>query len=526
MSVANNSERGNRYNMPYQLAVLQLLDQINNSISVIPGIDYETRTTMYQATADGAGYSTGNIIVRYDIIDVATSTVISTVWFNQTTQATIAAPAPGNLTPYTPGGNVTVTNPFNLEATQQLIKTNTDNLQIFRNSLIDSFGRFRTSSPTTSFDSKMIADNQPLYWDDQQTSGAGTTSTYNANQASVTLGVGASTAGTRVRQTFRRFTYQPGKSQLIFLTGTFNAAATGITRRIGYFDNSNGLFFQQTSAGMSVVQRSFTSGVAVNTTVLQSSWNIDRMDGTGSSGINLDFTYALIMFIEFEWLGVGNSKFGFVVNNNLYYCHQFFNSNTLPIVYMSTPNLPLRYEISNDGTGVASTLVQICSTVISEGGEKDTGSIFGLTRGSTPITTLNNSNIYPIISIRLKSTHLGSAVRVAITNVVCTTNSTFNWYLLLNPVVTGTALNFTNVPNTSIEADVSSTNATTVSGGTVLATGTSLQTNNSNVEAFLPNDFILGSNIAGTSDIVVLAIQRATGTTETFYASLDIKDFQ
>lgn len=123
MSVGNLKDNGNKgSNFPYQLAVLKLLEEISNGItSIIPGIDYETRTTMYQATANGPGYSTNDIIIRYDIINVATSTVVSTLWFNQNTQTTIAAPAPGNLTPYTPGGSVTVSNPFNLEATQLLV---------------------------------------------------------------------------------------------------------------------------------------------------------------------------------------------------------------------------------------------------------------------------------------------------------------------------------------------------------------------------------------------------------------------
>lgn len=111
MSVGNLRDQGNKgNNFPYQLAVLKLLDAINTSVSAIPGTDYETRTTTYQAIAAGAGYSIGDIIVRYDIIDVATSTIISTIWFNQTTQAVIAAPAPAALTPYLPPGNVTVNN--------------------------------------------------------------------------------------------------------------------------------------------------------------------------------------------------------------------------------------------------------------------------------------------------------------------------------------------------------------------------------------------------------------------------------
>lgn len=122
MSIGNLKDQGNKgNNFPYQLAVLKLLDQINSSITALPGVDYETRTTTYQATAAGPGYSIGDILVRYDIINVNTGLVATTVWFNQTTQAVIVAPAPGNITPYLPPGNVTVTNPFNLEATQLLV---------------------------------------------------------------------------------------------------------------------------------------------------------------------------------------------------------------------------------------------------------------------------------------------------------------------------------------------------------------------------------------------------------------------
>lgn len=111
MSVGNTKTNGNKgNNYPFQLAVLQLLDQINASIGALPGVDYETRTTMYQATANGPGYSIGDIIIRYDIIDVATSTLSATIWFNQTTQTAIAAPAPANITPVSAPSSVTVIN--------------------------------------------------------------------------------------------------------------------------------------------------------------------------------------------------------------------------------------------------------------------------------------------------------------------------------------------------------------------------------------------------------------------------------
>jgi len=114
MSIGNLKDQGNKgNNFPYQLKTLQLLGAINASISALPGVDYETRTTTYQATCTicGPGYSTDDIIVRYDIIDVATSTLSATVWFNQTLQTTITpAPLPGDLTPISAPSGVTVLN--------------------------------------------------------------------------------------------------------------------------------------------------------------------------------------------------------------------------------------------------------------------------------------------------------------------------------------------------------------------------------------------------------------------------------
>jgi len=392
------------------------------------------------------------------------------------------------------------------------------------NGTFDAFYRQRFSEPFTIFDNKQINDNQPLFWDDQLVSGSGGASTYNTNQASTTLSVALNTAAVRVRQTFKHFNYQPGKSQLIILTRIFGAAGTGIKRKSGVFTSSNGMFFDQQSDGMGVTTRTFTSGSAVDTRVLQANWNIDKMDGTGASGITLDFTKAQICFMDFEWLGVGTQRWGWFVGGRPYYCHEVHNSNASTLVYMSTPNLPIRDEIENTGTGAAVGFTQICSTVVSEGGVTETGFPFGLTRGATALTTNNNSSIYPLIAVRLKSGYLGSKISFSDFNIVCTSTAAYNYYWILNPTVVGTALNFVDVTNSSIQADVATTSATTLTGGTVIHAGTGQATNDSSTADILNSDFTLGSTIAGVSDILVLAVQRVTGTTETFYGSVNIKD--
>ena len=113
MSVGNLKDKGNKgNNFPYQLKTLQLLDAINQSISALPGVDYETRTSTYEATVTvPTQYNQGDIIVRYDIIDVAAGTLLTTIWFNQTLQTTLLIPPlPANLTPISAPSGVTVLN--------------------------------------------------------------------------------------------------------------------------------------------------------------------------------------------------------------------------------------------------------------------------------------------------------------------------------------------------------------------------------------------------------------------------------
>ena len=149
--------------------------------------------------------------------------------------------------------------------------------------LVDAFNRLRVANPITLFDSKQIHDNKPLFWDDQEVSGSGTSSTYNTNQASSTIAVSNLTAGKRVRQTRQRFNYQPGKSQLVMFTGNAVSMDTGITKEVGYFDDNNGLFFRITATDAAVVVRTNTSGSPVDTVVPRSSWNGDKLDGNGPS---------------------------------------------------------------------------------------------------------------------------------------------------------------------------------------------------------------------------------------------------
>jgi hypothetical protein len=369
----------------------------------------------------------------------------------------------------------------------------------------DAFGRLRVSNLTTVFSSKQLDDNQPLFWDDQETSGGGTSSTYNANQASSTLAVSATTAGTRVRQSFQKFNYQPGKSQLILMTGVLGAPASGITERIGYFDESNGLFFECKDSTVGVVTRTKTSGTAVDAKVNQSAWNLDTMDGNGPSKITLDFTKTQIFIIDFEWLGVGRVRMGFFNGGNPVYCHEFLNDNSLDKVYMSTPNLPLRYEIGNDGTGPAASLVHICASVSSEGGVDRNGILRHV--DSAPISGLATTVNYAVLGLRHKSTHLDISILLETLSLIATSqNDQAHWSFILNPTVAGT-FTYGDVTNSAAQiAQGAVTN--TITGGTEIDGGY-FNTAQPSTIAIL-NALRLGAKIDGTPDEIVVLVRPIT----------------
>ena len=376
----------------------------------------------------------------------------------------------------------------------------------------DTFGRFRTSQPVTIFDSKQLYDDLPLLYDDQEVSGGGTTSTHSPARASVAMGVSASTAGKRVRQTFRRFNYQPGKSQLAFFTAVLGDGGDGIAARVGLFDDSDGAFFYIDGDTVGVGIRSSVSGSPVDTLVTQEEWAIDNLDGSGAArGRNnslykLDPSKAQILVIDYEWLGVGFVRFGFVIDGNIIYVHQMNHANIIDSVYMSTPNLPVRYEIENDGTGGAATLEHICTTVISEGGQESTGITYYVSTEGTHLDANAVDTLYAGVGLRLKSTHLSATVIPEYVSVLTETSDDVEWCLVMNPTVAGTFA-FVDQANAPVQVALGAT-ANTVTGGTKIAGGWLAAGNTAGaVTESLDTELLLGSAIDGTPDELVLCIR-------------------
>lgn len=388
----------------------------------------------------------------------------------------------------------------------------------------DSFGRLRISSPLTLFDSSHRFDDNDL-WSTDAVSGG--TAVFNSYQGLVDLSVTAASGSSVIRETIKVFAYQPGKSLLVMSTFVMSPAKTGLTQRIGYYGANNGFYLEQADNTVSFVKRSIVTGSVVNTPVAQANWNGDKLDGTGPSGITLDLTKAQILWMDLEWLGVGSVRMGFVIDGQFILCHTFQHANIITSTYITTASLPLRYEIFNTaGTTGSSTLKQICSTVISEGGYELRGAQLSAgTSITAPRTFAVAGTYYPVVAIRLKSTRLDAIViATAISLIGLGNGKNYQWRVVNGGVTTSGGSWLTAAADSSVEYNITATSAT---GGRVLASGFVNSSNQGSPsinilkEALFANQ-LERNGLTGTPyEIVIEMAIDTTGGTLGAYASID-----
>ena len=336
----------------------------------------------------------------------------------------------------------------------------------------DAFGRTRVSNPLTLFDSSHRYRDNNLW--DSLIVGTGSTVGFVTAQGLINIGIGTTSGSSVVRETTKVFSYQPGKSLLVLNTFVMNSPKENLRQRVGYFGADNGIYLQTSGIGstsISFVERSLSTGT--ETVVPQTEWNIDKLDGTGVSGYTLDISKAQILYMDIEWLGLGTVRVGFVIDGNFVHCHSFHHANIIQSTYITTASLPLRYEIATTGiTTSSSTLTQVCSTVISEGGYE----LRGLQQAvNTPITAPVDlptpaGTYYPVLSIRLKSSpnRLDAIVILTALSLMGTGNGPeYNWQVRASATTTGGTWVSAGV-DSAVEYKI---DGGAVSGGRILASG-------------------------------------------------------
>jgi hypothetical protein len=332
--------------------------------------------------------------------------------------------------------------------------------------LVDAFGRLRIAQPLTLFDSSHRYRDNGL-WNTLLVSGG--TVVFSPNEGLVNLNITGTSGSQVIRETRKVFSYQPGKSLLVLNTFVMAPAQTDLRQRVGYFGTDNGIYIQLKDNVLSFVERSIVTGVVTETIVNQSSWNSDTLNGNGPSGVTLDITKAQILFMDIEWLGEGTVRVGFIIDGVFIVCHRFNHANLITSTYITTASLPLRYEITNQGTATAATLKQVCSTVISEGGYELRGAQQAIgTPITTPVSFAAAGTFYPIVGVRLVSTKLDAIVILTAVSLLGLGNGkNYAWRVVQSTTITGGAW----VPVGADSAVEYNLTGTSTAGGRVLAQG-------------------------------------------------------
>jgi hypothetical protein len=417
---------------------------------------------------------------------------------------------------------------FNLTSTLLLSPKNTGGT----NGLLDAFGRLRISDVKTLMDISHTFDSGSTMIDEKLTNGG--SSSYDSNASCIIISVSAS-GDQVIRQSRKYCIYQPGKSLLIKITGILNGDSndSNTASRLGYYDDSNGFFFEYSNGTMKIVYRNKITGIVSNQTIEQPNWNINTLSNI-SNGYVLDPSKVQIYFMDLQWLGVGRVRMGVVHNGHYIYVHEFLHDNIDTDVYITTANLPLRHElISTGGTGQTKL---ICSSVISEGGYDPVGMTFSAGRGTSDISVRSVANNIetPLVALRLNSSRNRTMVIPTNISILNTQNANMIYYLRLyrspatEPVYINpaTGVTWNSITTSAVEYATNGDRVRNQASSLLISQG--YFTAKTDVTLDVTNIFgsflQLTSNIDGVSDILVLSAISLGADNQNTYGSIQWKE--
>jgi hypothetical protein len=323
---------------------------------------------------------------------------------------------------------------------------------------VDAFSRLRVSNPLILFNSQLTYDLAPILLE-QITNGTGASITHDTtNRCSLMTFSSTPTGGKAYMQSYEYFPYQPGRSQLIFVTFNMIAAVANTLKFAGYSDGVNGIEFQLNGTTKQFVI--YSDSGSGDETVPQSSWNLDKLDGTGISGITLDITKTQILVIDIQALYVGRVRVGFDIGGQIIYAHEFLHANLSVHPYIQTANLPVRCGMTCTGT-VSTTMNFICSAVISEGGSEDIN-VFGYTFETNHSATVATTGTQ-LMTLRPKTTFNGitNRMRVAYIDIEIfntgSSNQHIRWDLCIGQAITGGTWADVNTTYSGVEVNTGAT---------------------------------------------------------------------
>jgi hypothetical protein len=277
----------------------------------------------------------------------------------------------------------------------------------------DVLGRLKVTLHQNVYEADFEYGTQPLRWE-AVTQGGGSI-TQVPNSGGVRMRIGTSAGDTTIRQSRPYHRYQPGKTMFMATGCNFGTALTGNVQRVGFFDDANGVFFEQSVVtpdnpfGIYAVVRTDVGGK-----VTETRYGIDQWNGDRATLSTIDFTRIQMFWIEYGWYGAGATRWGFWLNGEPIIGHQigwgnFNNPQTggQQGPWARTGNLPVRYEQRNtQGTTSSNDMYHWGVSVIVEGG-RDEQRGFTYSYGMAPLLPTRsiaaNTTRYPVMSIRSRA---------------------------------------------------------------------------------------------------------------------------
>jgi hypothetical protein len=272
----------------------------------------------------------------------------------------------------------------------------------------DAFSRLRVSLPVTLFDSNFCYGLNTFQY--EYTTAASGTYSHSATYSAVIMETVTTTDSVTI-QSREYLPYTPGKSQLIVMSFNGTGIQTSVTKEIGYGDNDNGVFLQlvDTEYPKFIIRQ---DGSTTESVAQDNPWNLDPMDGTGASGVNLDWDKVQLLVIDLQWLGVGRVRVGFDIDGVIVWAHEFKHANSFTTTYMQTASLPVRWKMWNSASE-RGQMVAYCATVLSEG-SADEPHAYTFAANSTTAGVASAATAKAILSIRPGGTFNGLVNRARI----------------------------------------------------------------------------------------------------------------
>ena len=206
--------------------------------------------------------------------------------------------------------------------------------------------------------------------------------------------------------------YQAGLSQLVMMTTAMgDSGKEGVVRRWGYYDDNDGMFFEQDGTDLYAVIRSSVTGVVVDTRIHQNDWSTNRINGEKGlfniTEYDVDVTKDNIWWFDMQWLGAGTVRFGTFHDGERLECHEQHHDGRKPVSYMRTGSLPVRFEVFNkQATGSTSEMRVFCCSVQCEG--QFSPEVVPHGRCHADVDTITSHTDYHIVSsMRMKQLYRG-----------------------------------------------------------------------------------------------------------------------